>query len=642
MDSLININPTATGKKYWRSLDQLADTPEFRNWLHREFPEGASEMLDGASRRTLLKLMGASFGLAGLVACRRPAETILPMTKGIEDFIPGKAYFYSSVFSLSGFATGLLVETHDGRPTKIEGNPDHPYSLGAASAFAQASILDLYDPDRSKSVLKNGQVASWEAFAQVVKQKFTGDGAALRFLSEPSNSPSYDAVKDWALKKFPGAKWTEYEPINHDRALEATKLVFGEPLEARYHFDKADVIVSLDADFLGLDSPTVLPTKEFSKRRRVDSGTSTMSRLYAVESQYSITGGNADHRSRMRTSEIPKFAADLQNAVKGLTVIGGNKWINALAKDLKANRGKSIVIAGPRQDVSTHLAALAINEALGNFGETISFYKAPPSGGSLAELAGEMAAGKVDTLVILGGNPVYTAPADLQFEANLKKVPTSIHLGLDPDETSQAVTWHVPEAHYLESWGDAVTMDGTATVQQPMIEPLYGGKTKAELVAFLSGYKDQRPYDIVRNHWSLPEPKWRKSLHDGIVVDQVSKPVVPKFSAASKPAPATANGIELVFVPSWSTYDGRFNNNGWLQEAPDPMTKVVWGNGALLSVKTAKDLGVNEGDIVKIQQGSVSAEFPVIIQPGHADQSITVALGYGRARDGSSGQRRRL
>ena len=325
MDSLININPTATGKKYWRSLDQLADTPEFRNWLHREFPEGASEMLDGASRRTLLKLMGASFGLAGLVACRRPAETILPMTKGIEDFIPGKAYFYSSVFSLSGFATGLLVETHDGRPTKIEGNPDHPYSLGAASAFAQASILGLYDPDRSKSVLKNGQASSWDAFAQVVKQKFAGRRGGAAIFERAVQFAFLRCGEGWALKKFPGAKWVEYEPINHDRALEATKLAFGEPLEARYHFDKADVIVSLDADFLGLDSPTVLPTKEFSKRRRVDSGTSTMSRLYAVESQYSITGGNADHRSRMRTSEIPKFAADLQNAVKGLTVIGGEQ-----------------------------------------------------------------------------------------------------------------------------------------------------------------------------------------------------------------------------------------------------------------------------------------------------------------------------
>ena len=641
MDStLINIAGNGTGRKYWRSLDQLADTPEFQDWLHREFPEGASEMTDGASRRTLLKLMSASFGLAGLVACRRPPETILPMTKGIEDYVPGKAYFYSTVFPFAGEASGLLVETHDGRPTKIEGNPDHPFSLGAASAFAQASVLDLYDPDRSKSPLKQGRPVPWDELNAVLKQKFQGGGDGLRFLSESVNSPSLDAVKQHALQKFPGSKWVEYEPVHHDRALEAAQAAFGEPLAARYHFDKADVVLSFDCDFLGLDSGTLLPVKEFAKRRRVSSEESTMNRLYAVESQYSITGANADHRLRMRTCEIPGFAADLLNAVNGLNVVGGNKWLNAVAKELKAHRGRSIVIGGPRQDVSTHLAALALNHALGNFGETVSFYKASHSPLRLAEfqaLVAEMAAGKVDTLVILGGNPVYTAPADLQFEANLKKVGTSIHLGVDADETALAATWHVPEAHYLESWSDAVSIDGTATVQQPMIEPPYGGRTKAELLAHISGYKDQRPYDIVRNHWSLPEKLWRKALHDGIIA-QAGTPLPPPARApqVSRP-PAAAPGLELVFVPGWSTWDGRFNNNGWLQEAPDPMTKVVWGNGALVSAKTARDLGVAEGDVVRIQNGVYTAELPVLIQPGHADQSITVALGYGRRVTGRIG-----
>jgi len=364
----------ATGKKYWRSLGELADTKDFRNWVHREFPEGASEMLDSASRRTLLKLMGASFGLAGLTACRRPEHHILPMSKGIEGYVPGKAYYYATAFSHAGAVTGLVVETHDGRPTKIEGNPDHPFSLGAANAFAQASVLDLYDPDRSTDVLRDGKKVTWDAWTGAVNDvsaKF-GQGEGLRFLSERVTSPSLDAVRTAALQKYPKAKWTEYDPINSDQPLAATQIAFGEPMHAHYDFSKADVVVSLDSDFLGLDTATVLPIKQFSKRRRVANEEDTMNRLYMVESQYSITGAMADHRKRMRTADVPEFASQLLNAVSGLTVVGGDKWLNALAKELNAKKGKSVVIAGPRQDVYTHLVALQLNELLGNVGEMVA------------------------------------------------------------------------------------------------------------------------------------------------------------------------------------------------------------------------------------------------------------------------------
>src|SRR5271154_4333988 len=362
-----------TGKKYWRSLGELANTESFRNWLHREFPEGASEMLDSTSRRTLLKLMSASFGLAGLTACRRPEQNILPLSRGVEGYVPGKAYYYATSISHAGAVTGLIVETHDGRPTKIEGNPDHPFSLGAANAFAQASILDLYDPDRSTDVLQDGKKATWDAWTAAAKDAAgkIGQGDGVRFLSERVTSPSLEAVRAAALLKCPKAKWVEFDPINDDQSLTATQIAFGEPMEAQYDFSKADVIVSLDSDFLGLDTSTVLPIKQFSKRRRVANEADTMNRLYMVESQYSITGAMADHRKRMRTADVPEFASQLLNAVSGLTVVGGDKWLNALAKELKAAKGKCIVIAGPRQDVHTHLIALQLNELLGNLGETV-------------------------------------------------------------------------------------------------------------------------------------------------------------------------------------------------------------------------------------------------------------------------------
>ena len=664
----INIsNAPLTGKKYWRSLDALAQKPAFREWLEREFQDGATDWFDGASRRNVLKLMAASFGLAGLTACRRPVEKILPAAKGIEDYIPGQSYFYATAMPFGGTVSPLLVETHDGRPTKIEGNPDHPYSLGAASAFAQASVLSLYDPDRSTTVRQGGRDSSQEAFAKFAADHFgkAGDGAGLRFLSERVNSPSFAAVKKFATEKWPNAKWVEWEPVNDDAALEGSKLAFGQALTAHPQFDKAKVVLSLESDFLGVDASTVLPIKQFSKGRANvgEAHEAEMNRLYAVEASFTLTGAMADHRLRMRSSDVQAFAADLARQLgalpAGLNVLNNgsgagkrDKFLKAVAKDLQAHAGECVVVAGRRQPAAVHALAAAINEKLGNFGKTVTFTKSESEGGSAAalkSLADEMSRGDVKTLVILGGNPVYAAPADLKFAEALKKGAVSVHLGLERDETAESATWHVPQAHYLETWGDGRAPNGSATIQQPMIEPLYGGKSAMELVALLAGYKHQKGFDIVRNYWleqwpaATREETWRESLHNGLVAESASKEVAtPKVNAAavagataSSPA---ASGIEVAFHPSYTNYDGRFANNGWLQECPDPITKQVWGNAALMSPATAKKLGVENDDVIRLSRGGLSGDFVAMIQPGHADDSVSLTLGYGRTKVGRVGR----
>ncbi len=644
-----------TGKKYWRSLDDLAETPRFQEWLYREFPENASEMLHPASRRTLLKLMAASFGLAGLTACSRPVERILPASRAVEDYVPGRPVFYATAISMAGCAAGLLVEAHEGRPTKIEGNPDHPFSRGAASAFAQASVLGLYDPDRSKQVMRGGTISTWDEFFAWAKPHLAalGSGAKLRFLSQAVNSPSLDAVRRHALERFPAARWTEYEPILQDEALAGAELAFGRRVRPQYRFDRADVVVSLDCDFLGLDAPAVTYVSDFAKRRRK---TEAMNRLYVAESQFSVTGGMADHRKRMRAGEVRSFAIELAQELAllpaGLNVLNdsaGPGFAAAVARDLKRSRGRSLVVAGPRQPAVVHALAAWMNEALGNAGETILWTDAAdtPHLPALKGLASDMASGRVDTLVVLGGNPVYDAPADLDFGAAMKQVPNTVHLGLERNETAVECAWHLPEAHYLESWGDARALDGTASVQQPLIRPLYQGKTAAEVVAALTDYRDQRGYDIVRNYWQAQwgaggERKWHECLRSGVVPESAHPPADVRVDAARVKAAAggatpAEGGIEIAFYPSAAAWDGRFANNGWLQEAPDPMTKLTWDNAALMSPATGRALRVASGDVIELSAGGRSVEAPVLIQPGHADSAISIALGYGRRECGRVG-----
>ena len=671
MPSLITIQtPNLTGKKYWRSLNQLAGTPEFQEWVHREFPANASEMLDGNSRRTVLKLMAASFGLAGLAACRRPVEHILPNAMGTEaeNYLPGEPFFYSTVMAQSGHVTGLMVETHDGRPTKIEGNPDHPHSLGAATAFQQASVLGVYDPDRSAKVLQSGKEAKWPDLVTAIAKLALGDGAGLRFLSGFVSSPTLASLRADALKKFPKAKWVEYESLSRDNELAGTQLAYGQPLYAHPKWDKAKIVVALDHDFLGLDAPSPFFTWAFAKRRRVESeeDLEKMNRLYAVESQFSLTGANADHRLRMKGADVRQFAADLAaavGAVTGLNVVGNGgadkraKFLAAVVKDLKAAGAEALVVAGPRQPASVHALAAAINEKLGSTCVTYTkpvIDKSNSGVEALKALAGEMSGGQVSTLVILGGNPAYTAPADTQFAVALSKVATSLHLGQEADETAAGATWHIPEAHMLESWGDEATSEGLAAIQQPMIEPMHGGKTAAEVVSWITAGKFTKSHDLVKNYWlaqftGKKEELWRKALHDGVVAaskttDAVKVTVDARKLAASltattaSEAKPAASGIEVGFYPSSSTWDGRFANNGWLQETPDPISKLVWGNAAMLSPKTARDQKLTDGDVVTLSRGSVKVEAAVMVQPGHADNAVSVALGYGREKCGRAGK----
>lgn len=647
------------GKQYWRSLDELANTKEFRDFVSKEFPGGV-EVIDGASRRNVLKIMAASFGLAGLAACRRPVERVLPSSHAIEDFVPGQAYYYTTVFQHAGESMGLVVETHDGRPTKIEGNPAHPYSLGACSVHGQASLLGLYDPDRAQQVSKDGNESSWENFNRFVQSDFKpklGQGEGLRFLSGRILSPSYRAVKASVLKAYPQAKWVEFDPFAPDNQLEGATIAFGQPLTPHYAFDKANVVVTLDSDFLGVDSGTVRPVKLWTKNRHPHEGSQELNRLYAVESRHSLTGMNADHRLRLRSTEIPGFAAELEVALNGGGASGADKrakWIAALAKDLKANQGKSIVLAGPNQPAAVHALVFAINEALGNIGQTVTFtkpvYETENSGvNALKQLAGEIHGGQVKQLVVLGGNPAYTAPYDLHFGDAIKKVPVSIFVGPDPNETWQVVKWAVPEAHYLESWGDALSPDGTAAIQQPMIMPLYGGKSQVEVVAALTGYTDKTGYDIVANYWKKQFGKdadhaWEKALRDGVIAD-TKEPAVPAKldSAKAKTAAASlakqgASGLEVVFYPDYWMYDGSYLNNGWLQELPEPVSKLVWDNAALMSYTTMKRLGLVDGQVINLKRGNFIVEIPALMQPGHADDSVTVILGYGREHCGRVGK----
>lgn len=669
-----NIKKAQPAKQYWRSMSQIANTEKFQDWMHREFPEGASELPDGASRRNLLKFMGATLALAGLSACRRPEEKIVPLAKSAEDLIPGKPVYYNSVFTMSGAAAGVMVETHDGRPTKIEGNPAHPQSLGAASAYAQASVLGLYDPDRLAEHTRDGSPAKWDDFVAAVPGMFSGDGASARFLSQRIASPSVQRLKAEVLRKYPGARWVEYEAVPIDNAVEGARIAFGRPLAVNYSLDKADVLLALDFDFLGLDASTILNMRQWASRRRVEDHHDHMSRVYAVESQFSLTGAAADHRLRMRSVDVIAFTQVLANQLgldfgaPAATPGGANaeRFASVLAKDLLAHRGKCIVTVGPRQPAAVHAMAHLINQALGNMGNTVVLQTAPevPSEAEqLKQLVADLNSGSVQTVVVLGGNPVYDAPADLNFAEALARASNRIYHGEDNNETAAAATWVLQGAHYLECWGDARGFDGAASIQQPMIQPLFDGKSPLELLAVIAGSEITRGYEIVQETW-MPtfsgdkDKAWRKAVHDGVIPGTATATVSASVNQAAvvgavaqAAGAAAVAGIELVFVPSSHTYDGRFNNNAWLQEAPDPVTKITWDNVALLSQTTAQQLGLNSSvyqietprgtfaaDFITIQRAGAEVKIPAVVQPGHADDSITLALGFGRTKTGQVGQ----
>jgi MoCo/4Fe-4S cofactor protein with predicted Tat translocation signal len=643
------------GPEYWRSLEELAGSPAFQEALHREFPKGASEWVDSVSRRGFLKVMGASMALAGMTGCvRLPLEPIVPYVRQPEDVIPGRPQFYATAMTLGGYASPLLVESHLGRPTKIEGNDKHPASLGGTDIFAQAHILGLYDPDRSQSVVSMGDQRSWQSFLTALHGPLSAQkalqGAGIRILTPTISSPTLaDQLRNF-LKIYPQAKWHVYEPVNRDNVLEGAKMAFGQPVETRYDFEKADVIVSLDADFLYAGFPgNVRYIHDFAKRRDPDGN---MNRLYVIESTPTTTGAKADHRLPQPSASVGWGAAILEAMTVGMKDGNDLHDFREIPKDLLAHRGSGLVIAGDHQPPAVHMAAHAINAELGNVGKTV-FYTDPVDANpvnqteSIKDLVSEIAAGKVDILVILGGNPAYDAPADLDFASVLKngKVPLRVHLGLYQNETAELCQWHINQAHELEAWGDARAYDGTVSIIQPLISPLYQGKSALEFVVLLAGQADATGYDLTRAYWQKQhtgadfEQFWRKSLHDGWIEGTTYQPRVVTVKSQSIPIPSGAdkNAIELNIRRDATIYDGQFSNNGWLQELPKPMTKLTWDNAVLIGPKMAERLQIKVEDVVELELNGKKVTGPVWIQAGHPDNSVTVTLGYGRRRAGRVG-----
>ncbi|GBC77394.1 Menaquinone reductase, iron-sulfur cluster-binding subunit [bacterium HR08] len=658
------------GRVFWRSLEELAEDPAFMAFLKSEFPTPAPAEVD---RRAFLKLMGASLALAGLSsACtRQPLEPIFPYTRAPEEIIPGQPLFYATAMLLGGFARGILVESHMGRPTKIEGNPQHPSSSGATDVFAQAAILTLYDPDRSQVVLHRGGISTWAAFwgaLAVERERWRATrGAGLRLLTETVTSPTLAEQIRQLLALFPEARWHVYEPIVRDHQKAGARLAFGRLVEAQYRFRNARVVVSLEADFLASGPDHLRWAREFIARRRAETDVAEWNRLYVFESTPSLTGAMADHRFPVRASQIEPLARALARRL-GLQVPEPEatalpldpRLLEAVARDLQRHRGESLIVVGESQPPLVHALAHAMNEALGNVGRTV-FYTEPVEAepveqmASLRELAEDMAAGRVEALFILGANPVYTAPADLQFAERMDRVPLRVHLGLYADETAYLCHWHLPESHFLEAWSDGRAPDGTVTILQPLIAPLYGTRSAHEVLAALLGQAERPGYEIVREYWRRHydagrigggadfETFWRTVVHDGVIPGTSLPPlsVSVRWEAiaaevAKRPARAS-EGVEIVFRPDPTVWDGRFANNGWLQELPKPLTKLTWDNAALVAPAMAERLGVKNGDVVEIRHRDRRVLAPVWILPGQAPETVTVHLGYGRWRAGRVG-----
>jgi MoCo/4Fe-4S cofactor protein with predicted Tat translocation signal len=722
-------------KKYWRSLEELADSPAFREFVSREFPQHAEGWNDPIQRRTFIKLMGASLALAGLSGCVfQPPEKIVPWVKQPEEEVPGKPLFYATAAPLLGVATPVLVRNNEGRPTKIEGNPDHPNNrfaeLGATGEtntdrgssatdiFTQASILSLYDPLRSQTLTYREDIRTWTTFVgemrTLIDEQRPKQGAGIRFLTEPIISPTLGAQMREVLTAFPQARWHQYEPANRDNARAASVMTFGEPLNINYRFDLARRILSLDNDFLACLPGSLRYARDYAAGRRVSEEKKEMNRLYMVETTPTNTGAAADHRWTVRNAELEAFTRTVAARIANVGSLSQqpssstgvpSASVDALTRDLQLHSGSSIVIAGDHQPPIIHALAHAMNDALGNVGKTV-FYTAPlevnsvDQRESLQDLINDIDAGRVELLIILGGNPVYNSPVDLKL--NFERVARQkdpelirVHLSQYKDETSEMCHWHIPEAHFLESWGDARSYDGTVSIVQPLIQPLYDAKTAHEVLAIFSDQFDRKPYDIVKQYWlrtglsggTLQEQEagegaggsgqvqavgtggseqvqaattgetaatvdfetmWRQALHDGYIQNTA----LPTTTVAlrtdwanqgqSSSQPAASGTFDLIFRTDPSVYDGRFANNSWLQELPRPLTKITWDNAALISPNTAAQLGIRNaigekgGDVyvdrVRVNYRGRTIDAPAWITPGQPDNVVTLHLGYGRRR----------
>ncbi len=632
-----------TGRRYWKNLDELGDTPAFQELMQEEFPRqaGAGEWVDPVSRRGFLKVMGASFALAGLAGCtKQPDEPIYPYVKQPEDLVLGKPMYFATAHPFPTGAIPVLVKSDAFRPIKLEGNPEHPMSKGKSDGFTQASLLDLYDPDRSKSPYYRGEKSDFGTFQQQFAEaaKKTNGGEGIYFLSETITSPTLGAQWKQVQAKYPQAKLVQYDPVNQDSARAASKAAFGEYYDTQYKLEDADVIVALDADFLGgIGFPGFLPmSAAWAERHRFEAG-KTMNRLYVVETNPTVTGFKAEHRLALKPSEIDIFAAGLAGgSATGLSP-EAQKFLAAVLKDIKGTGGKYAVVVGPQSSLAAHQAALSVNaDAVGKtvvYTETVAAIPTEQTA-DLKALVGDMYAGKVQWLVMLGVNPLYSAPADFEFATALEKVPYSVHLGTHQDETGFYSTWHLNQAHYLESWSDARAYDGTISVIQPMIDPLYGGKTSHDVLQALLDPSISAYDAVVANAKTYIKgdfaTTWRKVLHDGWVQDTAFAPKSLSAPKAATIAATPVSGVEISFKSDPSIYDGRYANNGWLQELPKQVTNMSWDNAALMNMDLMAKHNIEENDAIELEIGGRKIITPVLMSPGHPNDSVTVHLGMGR------------
>ncbi len=686
------------GKAYWRSLERLLDSPAVQEELQRvesatpaesaapgqEFPAGASHPPEGVSRRSMLTLMGASFALAGLEGCRRPVEHIVPYVQAPENIIPGVPRHYATTVPFGTSAYGVVVESHEGRPTKIEGNELHPSSLGGANAWMQASILALYDPDRSSGVRHRGAAApvaadsqdshaapadgapsaaaaslgpsTWLDFETFWQEQGaaleTEGGAGLAILCPPHTSPTEARLGEALRRRFPAARWVTWAPISEDNIFVGCEMATGVRCRPVHHLKEARVVLSLDSDFLGLEQESLRQARHFAQGRQVDTTGGEMNRLYAVESSLSTTGAMADHRLRLKSHQVGALAAAVAELLGvaspdfGALPEAAKAKAEIIAADLRSANGAALVVAGRRQPAAVHSLALAINQALGALGTTVTLHPLADSAFSdaqgLSDLAASMAAGEVSTLVMLGGNPAYDAPVDLAFASAMEKVEHSVHLSDALNETSQLSAWHLPCSHYLEAWGDALAADGTASVVQPLIAPLWQSRSQVEVFALLAGVSGSG-HDQVKATWATMlegdfDKAWRRVLHDGLYAEGTAAALeVAVQPPATAPPEPSREGIELTFHPSATAFDGRFANNAWLQELPDTMTKLTWDNAVLVSPATAETYALERDDRVSLGYRDQTIEAAVFVLPGQADDSIAISLGYGRRAAGRVG-----
>jgi molybdopterin-containing oxidoreductase family iron-sulfur binding subunit len=668
---------SASGPTFWRSLDEVAETPEFQQYLQREFPENAAEWSDPAGRRQFLKLMGASLALAGVTGCtRQPTEHIVPYVTPPEGYVPGKTQLFATSMPRDGYAEPVLAVSHHGRPIKIEPNPEHPAG-GGTSRYAQASILGLYDPDRSQSLTYRGEIRSFTDYqaamaGALVAQQAVG-GAGFRILTGTITSPTLLSQIEAVLNIYPEARWIQYEPVGRDGVVEALAAAFGQRVEPVLSLENADVILSLDGDFMDCGPGEIRNARTFVDRRRLENGATTMNRLYMVESRTSNTGTKADHRLPVRAVDVDGVARAVAAKLGVAGVTAGplppkvtQAWIDAVAADLQAAGAKALVVAGDQQSAAVQVLAAAMNQALGAVGSTVNYFPSQAARvegrtGALGELVGDMAAGKVDLLLVLDANPVYDTPVDLGFADQLQKVAVRVHAGLYADETAELCQWHVPLAHYLESWSDLRAADGTVSITQPLINPLYDTARSAhEVLAAFGDNPAATAFETLKGYWenafgagtfTAPDGAafasfdkfWRRAVHDGFIAGTAAAPVALGAPAAVPAAPAApaADALEVTFSADASVHDGRFANNPWLQELPKPLNKVTWDNVIIMSPRTAEALGIAAQKMTKYQAtvatvtlNGRSVTGPVWVQVGHPDQSVNLQLGYGRTRAG--------